>query len=55
MHKKIEWTKILGIVHVSFKVSNINKASEFYGNLLGYAEAFTYYSNDNSIDGAVYF
>lgn len=47
--QKIERPKILGIAHVSFKVSDINKAREFYGNLLGYEEAFTYYNNNGSI------
>lgn len=47
--QKIERPEILGIAHVSFKVSDINKAREFYGNLLGYEEAFTYHNNDGSI------
>jgi catechol 2,3-dioxygenase-like lactoylglutathione lyase family enzyme len=47
--QKIERPKILGIAHISFKVSDITKAREYYGNFLGYEEAFTYYNNDGSI------
>lgn len=47
--QKIERPKILGLAHVSFKVSDINKAREYYGNLLGYEEAFTYYNADGSV------
>lgn len=47
--QKIERPKILGIAHVSFKVSDINKAREYYGGFLGYEEAFTYYNNDGSV------
>jgi catechol 2,3-dioxygenase-like lactoylglutathione lyase family enzyme len=47
--QEIERPKILGIAHVSFKVSDISKAREFYGDLLGYEEAFTYYNKDGSI------
>ena len=47
--QKIERPKILGIAHISLKVSDINKARKFYRNLLGYEEAFSYYNKDGSI------
>ncbi len=40
---------ILRIAHASYKVSDINKAKEFYGGFLGYEEAFTYYNKDESV------
>ena len=47
--QSVERPKILGLAHVSLKVSDINKAREYYGNFLGYEEAFTYYNADGSV------
>jgi lactoylglutathione lyase len=45
---------IVGLAHVSFKVSDIEKARQFYGNLLGYNEAFTFFQNDNQVSVAFF-
>lgn len=47
--QSIERPKILGLAHVSYKVSDIDKARKFYSALLGYEEAFTFYNADGSI------
>jgi catechol 2,3-dioxygenase-like lactoylglutathione lyase family enzyme len=47
--QKIERPPIIGIAHVSFKVSDINKAREFYGKLLGFDEAFSFNDNDGKL------
>lgn len=39
---------ILGISHVNFRVSDLNKARQFYGGLLGYESAFQFDKPDGS-------
>jgi lactoylglutathione lyase len=41
---------ILGVAHVAFFVSDLQKARTFYGGLLGFAEPFTLPRPDGSID-----
>lgn len=40
---------ILGIAHIAFQVSDLSKAREHYGELLGYDEAFQIRNQDNSL------
>ncbi|NOT62918.1 MAG: bleomycin resistance protein [Acidobacteria bacterium] len=40
---------ILGIAHVAFQVSDLNKAREFYGELLGYDEPFQIRNQDGTL------
>jgi catechol 2,3-dioxygenase-like lactoylglutathione lyase family enzyme len=40
---------ILGIAHIAFQVSDLKKAREFYGELLGYEEPFHIFNQDNSL------
>jgi catechol 2,3-dioxygenase-like lactoylglutathione lyase family enzyme len=46
--QSVERPPIIGICHVSFKVSDIKKAREFYTNMLGYQEAFTFYDSNKT-------
>lgn len=45
---------IVGLAHVSFKVSDIEKARQFYGDILGYKEAFTFFQSDNKVSVAFF-
>ena len=49
-----ERPRIIGLAHVSIKVSDINKARAYYGTFLGYDEAFTYYNKDSSVSVAFF-
>jgi lactoylglutathione lyase len=40
---------ILGVAHIAFQVSDLKKAREFYGELLGYEEPFHIFNQDNSL------
>lgn len=40
---------ILGVAHIAFQVSDLKKAREFYGELLGYEEPFQIFNPDNSL------
>lgn len=40
---------ILGIAHIAFQVSDLKKAREFYGETLGYSEAFQVNKDDGSM------
>jgi catechol 2,3-dioxygenase-like lactoylglutathione lyase family enzyme len=39
---------IVGIAHIAFQVSDLGKAHQFYGELLGYEPAFRLYQEDGS-------
>lgn len=45
---------ILGVAHIAFQVSDLKKAREYYGELLGYEEAFQVF-NENGQLGLAYF
>src|SRR5262245_12418246 len=40
---------ILGVAHIAFQVSDLAKAREFYGGLLGYEEPFQIRNQDGSL------
>lgn len=44
----VEPLPILGISHVNFRVSDLNRARQFYGGLLGYESAFQFDKPDGS-------
>jgi catechol 2,3-dioxygenase-like lactoylglutathione lyase family enzyme len=41
---------ILGVAHIAFQVSDLKKAREFYGELLGFDEPFQIFKADRQID-----
>src|SRR5262245_61333140 len=44
-----ERPSIVGVAHIAFQVSDLKKAREFYGELLGYDEPFQVFTEDGKI------